>query len=760
MTSNDSTLHARLRNQARMDEHAAGTAPEFALDGSGDELKTYFRVLLDSRWLIIAVALLVTLAGSLYAASRDAVYEANLVVRVEEPSPNATKNVLSDVASLFETKKTTMGEMEVLRSRKVILPAVRKLHLDIIAEPKRFPLPGLVQMLSRGGLPEPGLFGRGGYTWGDERIEVQTFSVPPALLNHRFVITAMDGRQYRVEDGVSGAWTGTVGRTMTVNSPLGAIDLAISRLDGRPGAQFFLVRIPEQTVVNAIQKALGVNEMGKQSGIIEVTLQGDDPVQVSAALNQIAQEYTRQNLAHDTEQAQKSLAILEQRLPLLKRELQASESAYNAFRHQKGTVNLGEEAKLKLQQSAAAAAKRFELLQKRGELQTHLSDQHPAMLALNEQLSAVERELDTSGGAIRALPGLEQQELNLTRDIKVNTDLYAQLSNTAQQLRILAASKLSNVQLIDAAAVPDVPVKPNRPMIVGIASLLGLLLGTAAAFVRRAWRDGVDSAQRIEHSLHAKVVLADIPHSSQQKRLSRQAGLRSDALPLLASVAPGDPAIEALRSFRAALQFAMPHLRNNIVMITGPTAHLGKSFVAANAAAVVAASGKKVLLVDMDLRNGHLHRYFGESHNEGLFEAIAAGDEPGRGIRRQVLENLDFIPTGTGAAGRHEFLMQRDLDLWLRSVSVHYDLVLIDAPPVLAVADPAIIGAHAGAVFLVARAGVSTEEEIAASVSRLNQAGISPEGIIFNDSKLRRQIPDYSYSVAPARIGWTGRTSG
>ena len=756
MTYNDSTLHARLRNDAMRADHGMHMAPEMVRDESGNALKTYFRVLLDSRWLILSIALMVALAGALYAASRSPIYEANLIVRIEEPSPNATKNILSDVTSLFETKKSTVGEIELLRSRKVILPVVQRLHLDIVAEPKRFPLPGLAHLLAPGGgVSEPGLFGHGGYVWGGERIDVKEFSVPPALLNHQFVITAQGAGRFLVDDGIHPAWTGLVGRTISLPTSLGTVDLAINRLDGKPGATFFLSRLREQTVVEAIQKALGVNEMGKQSGIVEVTLQGDDPVQVSAILNGIGYEYARQNLAHDTEQAQSALAMLDQRLPILKSELQRSERAYNAFRHRNGTVNLGEEARVKLQQSASAAAKRFDLLQKRSELQTRLSENHPAMLALDEQLSAVEKELGSSNGAIRSLPMLEQEELNLTRDIKVNTDLYAQLSNTAQQLRILASSKVSHVQLIDTAAVPEHAVKPNRPMIVSIAVLLGLMLGTAAAFMRRAMRAGVDTPQRIEHSLHAKVVLADIPHSSQQKRLARQCDPHIGNIPLLAQVAPGDPAVEALRSFRAALQFAMPQLRNNIVMITGPTSHLGKSFIAANAAAIIAASGKKVLLVDMDLRNGHLHRYFNDTQEQGLCEAIGSAAEPGKNVRHNVLDNLDFIPTGSSAAGRHEFLMQRDLDLWLKAASARYDLVLIDAPPVLAVADAAIIGAHAGAVFLVARAGVTTEEEIGESVGRLNQAGISPEGIIFNDSKLRRQISEYQYrDASPKRIGW------
>jgi tyrosine-protein kinase Etk/Wzc len=757
MNHDHTALRTSLRHTAGMGDRADEPPPGFSGDGSTADLKTYFRVLIENRWLIVGVALLVTLAGALYAASRPPVYETTLSIRVEEPSPNATRNVLSDVSSLFETKKTTMAEMELLQSRKVILPAVEKLGLDVVAVPKRFPLPGLAHLFAdrNGGLSKPGLFGRGGYVWGDEDIHVQVFRVPPALLNRSFELTALGDGRYSVDDGIHPAWLGMVGRKTVATTAAGTVELLVDRLDGKPGAHFLLSRLPMPALVAAIQGAMTVTELGKQSGMIEVKLQGDDPVKASDLLNEIGRQYAYQNLAHNTEQAEKSLAILDERLPLLKRELERSEAAYNNFRQRNSTVNLSEEGRLGLQQSAAAEAKRFELLQKRSELQTRLSDQHPAMQAIDEQLAAVNREIGKSAGTIRSLPRLEQEELGLSRDIKVNTDLYAQLSNTAQQLRILAASKLNNVQLIDGAAVPDTPVKPNRPVIISAAVILGLLLGTSAAFVRRSLRTGVDSAKTIEQSLRAKVVLANIPHSSYQKRLTRQSGARLGSIPLLAQVAPGDPAIEALRTFRAALQFMMPQLKNNIVMITGPTSHLGKSFVAANTAAVIAASGKRVLLVDMDMRNGHLHRYFGTTQEDGLYEAITSMTGAGQGIRHEVLLNLDFIPTGKGAIGRHEFLTQRDVGIWLRTASAHYDVILIDAPPVLAVADAAIIGAHAGAVFIVARAGVTTEEEIGESVGRLNHAGISPEGIIFNDGKLRHRASEYMYNyVPPKQIGW------
>jgi tyrosine-protein kinase Etk/Wzc len=180
-------------------------------------------------------------------------------------------------------------------------------------------------------------------------------------------------------------------------------------------------------------------------------------------------------------------------------------------------------------------------------------------------------------------------------------------------------------------------------------------------------------------------------------------------------------------------------------MITGPARELGKSFVTVNLAAVMAASGKRVLLIDADLRNGQLHRYFGVSREHGLSNVIAGAAPVGEVVHRGVLENLDFIPTGALPPNRSEFLLHLNFGTLLEAVSAQYDMVLIDPPPILAVADALIIGTHAGAVFILARAGRTTEEEINESIKRLNHAGISPQGVLCNDLSLR--LSGYRYQL-------------
>jgi tyrosine-protein kinase Etk/Wzc len=177
--------------------------------------------------------------------------------------------------------------------------------------------------------------------------------------------------------------------------------------------------------------------------------------------------------------------------------------------------------------------------------------------------------------------------------------------------------------------------------------------------------------------------------------------------------------------------------------------------MSANFAAVMAASGKRVLLIDADLRRGHLHRYFGVSRERGLSRSITGQLPVEEIIHHDVLDNLDFIPTGELPPNRAEFLLHLNFGSLLEQVSPQYDLVLIDPPPLLAVADALIIGAHAGAVFIVARSGVTTEGQINESIKRLNHAGISPQGVLFNDMALRLGAYGGQYKYGSAgQIGY------
>jgi len=734
-------------------------AVEMPREDPGFDLRGHLHTLYDSRWLIGGITALITLVAVLYALVAKPVYEANLMIHVEEESPNASKNILSEASSLFETKKAAIAEMELLRSRMVVSRAVDNLQLTIDVRPKYFPIAGFWFAKQNGGaLSEPGLFGYGGYAWGAEKAEVSLFEVPDAWLGREFTLTALGDRRFRFSGGGQRiVFDGDVGLRYRVPTPEGVIELKVDRMAANPGARFQLRRMSSLAMIQAIQNTLVIAEQGKQSGIIEVKLQGENARRTHAVLSEIGREYMRQNLARKTEEAEKSLAFLNQQLPILKRQLEQAEDRYNQFRNAHGTVDLQEEARMTLQQAAAARARRNDLIQKKTELLARFTEDHPVVAAVNRQRREVEAEIEAVNARIKSMPVLEQDEARLTRDIKVNTDLYTALSNTAQQLRLISVGRVSNVRMVDAPIPPEKPIKPNRPLIVALAVVSGLFLGALIALTRKAMMGGIDDPQKIERLLRARVVYATIPHSSNQDRLMRKARGDGGTLPLLASIIPEDPAVESLRSFRAALQFAMPHFRNNIVMFAGPTRGIGKSFISANFAAVMAASGKRVLLIDADLRNGQLHHYFGVGRERGLSRAILGKADVTDVIHHDVIENLDFIPTGELPPNRSEFLLHLSFGNLLRQVSATYDLVLLDPPPLLAIADALIIGAHAGAVFIIARSGQTNESEINESIKRLNHAGISPQGVLFNDMAPRLgTYGDYQRIGTAGRIGFSG----
>ena len=722
------------------------------------ELATYFDILWENRWLIATIAFLFLLAGAAYAFLTTPAYQSTMLIHVEEEGQKESKNIVGDLSSMFDVKTSALAEMELLHSRLVVSRAIDNLRLYINARPKYLPVVGSWIAKNSRQLSTPGLFGYGGYAWGSEKIDVGVFNVPDSMLNRDFVLTAEADNNYRVsQQGGDIEFKGRVGETVEMQTPNGLIELRVDRLEGKPGAEFIMSRSSRLATIESFQKAMKVEELGgKQSGVINISLQGSDPRTVNAVLTEVGKEYMKQNNARKTEEAEKSLAYLNRQLPEIKSQLEQAEAKYNAFRNANGTVDLTEESKLSLQQSSAAKVKKMDLLQKRTELLARYTSEHPLVQGIDSQIRELNGEINAMEQHIKSLPSIEQNLLRLQREVKVNTDLYTQLLNTAQQLRLITVGKVSNVRMVDMPMLPEKPVKPNRPLIMGLAVLAGLFFGMLIAFFRKSLSGGIDTPEQAER-VAGVPVYATIPHSKRQKELYQQVSTRSQKVPLLASVSSTDVAVESLRNFRTALQFSLPSFKNNIVLISGATPGMGKSFVSANLGAVMAATGKKVLLIDADLRNGLLHLYFGFGRQDGLSDAIAGARRLDQVIHRNVIENMDFISTGTLPQHPAEMLMRPNLSAFLQQLSTSYDLVLIDAPPILAVADTLVIGAHAGAIYIMTRAGVTTAGEISESMKRLAQAGLSAKGVLFNDLKVRpgRYGYDYSYGQSHPDTGGT-----
>jgi tyrosine-protein kinase Etk/Wzc len=710
----------------------------------GTPLLDLLDIVLEQKWVIAAVTAAALVAGGGYALTATPIYEANSLIQVEDVKGNPLGGMMGEAGSLFDVKSSTAAEIEILRSRLVVGQAVSNLQLDQSVTPKYAPVLGSWLARRATEPSNPGLLGMRGYVTGTESLQIGRFNVDKALQGQRYsVVLTAQGYSLRSADGQL-LGEAAFGTPLAFQHLGHQGELLVASAVGRPGAEFFVSKRSHLAVTQGLQSQLKVTEQGRQSGVLRVSLEGADPEKASRILNEIGQLYVRQNTERKAAEAEKSIAFLNTQLPDLKKQLDAAENKFNQFRSTQGIVDLSQEAEGYLKQAVDLKVKLLEGQQKRRELETRFTAQHPSMQLLDSQLKALQQQIGELEGKARQYPAVEQDLLRLTRDVKVNNELYTNLLNSFQQLRLVKEGKIGNVRIVDSAVPPEGVIKPQRGRILGIAGILGLLAGLGLAYLRNRLRPGIKSADQLEQELGLNV-FATVPKSATQQALEVEAKAKKPGTHLLATIKPDDAVIESLRSLTTSLKFAMLDAANRIVLITGPTPGVGKSFTSANFAAVLAAAGKRVLLVDADLRKGHVHQMFGLERGHGFSELIAGSHTLAQVLHTQVAPGLDFISTGVMPPNPAELLMSPTTTKLLQSLESQYDIVLIDTPPVLAVADTAVIAPQAGTVFLVTRAEQTTLGEVQEAIKRLGQVGVQVKGGIFNGLDLSKRRYGYGY---------------
>ncbi|MEX3952747.1 polysaccharide biosynthesis tyrosine autokinase [Paraburkholderia sp. EG287B] len=720
--------------------------PQTADDGDRD-LFVVLDTLLENRWLIATITACFLVAGVAYALLAKPVFEASIMVQVEDsPDTSAAKSLLGDISSLFDVKSSAAAETQIVASRLVVSRTVDALKLYIDAQPKRFPVIGSFISRHYDGLSQPRIAGIGGFAWGRESIAVSQFDVPRKYEQDRFKLTVLDANRYSLSGSdLDQDFIGQIGRKEVITTPRGPIVLHVNSIDANAGAVFVLVRNSRERTIDDIQDRLDVQEKVKQSDVVVATIQDTDPLWVSSTMNEIGHQYIRQNIERKSAEAAQSLDFLTGQLPALKQQLADSEARLTKFRNERGTVDLTEEAKVALAQSSDAKTRLLELEQKRAELLTHYTATHPSVIAINREIAALDGYASSTEQEMRQLPDLQQDFVRLMLDVKVNTDLYTALLNNVQQLQLVQAGKVGNVRLVDVAAIPELPVKPKKPLVVIASLLFGLLVGCGTAIARSMLFHGITDHNEIERRLGLSVY-ATLPYSEHQNDPGDGKKMQRRGKATLLSVDfPGEPAVECVRSLRTAVQFAMLEAKNNIVLIAGPTPGVGKTFISTNLAAVIASGGKRVLLIDGDIRRGRVHDYFGVVRAGGLTDLIAGQAGLEDVVHRNVVDGLDFITTGTIPKNPAELLLKRRLSTVLDDLSRQYDIVIMDTAPILAAPEAGILGGFAGITFVVARAGLTRLGEIAESTKRFSQNGVKVSGVIFNGVNPRLGQYGYKY---------------
>ena len=729
------------------------------------DLLALLGVLLRGWKIVLAFAVLGLLFGVLYSRYVNPTYRANALLQLDEKSLGLSAlgaNISELVAPEVSLAQT---ERELIKSRMVLEPVVDLLHLDIqMVDPQQHALDRLLQAQTATPIHR-----NDGVTLdtGDGPARVSVFEVPQAYLNHTFTLRATPSG-FVLSDGIYN-FPGPLGEKTTFKTTAGNITLTVLSLpqDKHP------IRLTKQSLqvsTDALNTALSVTERGKQTGIIELKLTGSDQEQVRRILTQIVNSYVTQNQERSSEQTTNTIEFMKSQIPKLKQKLEAAEATFNEFRETYGTIDVSKEAELLLTESYQIESQLNELNLKLAELSTYYTNEHPLVIQIKDQLKVLRTRRKEVKRLIARLPEIQREFLQLAEDMEINREIYLTMLKNHEQLKIVRAGEIGYVRAIDLPISTFKPIAPKKLQIYILSLLLGTLLGTLLVLLRNLMRNTVKDPEHLEAKTGIPVI-ATVPRSRSLQRLSnnKRAGKR-----LLAQVDHDGLTYEAIKSLRTFLMFGMPAVhkaagKGKVILITGESPGVGKSFVTANLAEVFAHLDKKVLVMDGDMRLGHLHKVFTltpAQQEQGLAEYLAPpssfscthSDEPPpdsvaltQCIHPTSFDHIDLLPRGRHPKNPTSLLASdRFADLMAQLTSL-YDYIFIDSPPVLVASDAMITAQYADKVLMVTRYSHSIEGQLAYVVKQLQKANIEVDGIILNDIRqgvLGRYSYHYSYAYA------------
>ncbi|EMW0349508.1 polysaccharide biosynthesis tyrosine autokinase [Klebsiella pneumoniae] len=671
--------------------------------------------IIDHRKLIVSITAFFTLLALVYVVFSTPIYQADALIQVEQKQGNAILNNLSQM--LPDSQPQSAPEIALIQSRMILGKTVDDLNLQTIIKKSYFPIFG--RGFAR-------LLGENEGSLSISRLYVHNVGNDSVKLK----LTVRDGKHYEI-DFNNKKINGYVGQLYENDD----FSIKVDKMDAKPGSEYNIYYESRLKAISDLQNTLSVADQGKDTGMLTISLTGEDPSIIERIVESISDNYLAQNIARQAAQDAKSLEFLNKQLPQVRSDLDIAEDKLNQYRRKNDSVDLSLEAKSVLDQIVNVDNQLNELTFRESEISQLYTKEHPTYKALMEKRKTLQEEKAKLNKKVSTMPETQQEILRLSRDVESGRAVYMQLLNRQQELSIAKSSAIGNVRIIDNAVTQPKPVKPKKVLIVLLGFVFGGVISICIVLLRVFLRRGIESPEQLEElgiNVYASVPVAEIISKTASKKGTFTKKQNDFDKGLLALVNPTDLAIEAIRGLRTSLHFAMMESRNNILMISGASPNAGKTFISSNLAAVISQSGKKVLFIDTDMRKGDAHKLFNVQPENGLSDYLSKRIELEKVIKQTSIAGLEFISRGMIPPNPAELLMHQRMGEFLNWANEHYDMVILDTPPILAVTDAAVIGNYAGTTLLVARFELNTTKEMTIAFKRFDQSGINVKGCILN----------------------------
>lgn len=747
-------------------------------------LQDYLKVLFGHWRLVIAVFLLVAGGVAGYTLLQAPVFEASATLYLRDGKGKDV--LLGELSGL--SSSSIPAELEILKSRSLSEKVVRRLHLNI--QPS-----------------DPVTVRIGSFDKQD---------------NRPLFIESAGGAHFRIFLGSDLVGEGVTGELFSSAK----ITILLEKLEAKSGDRVRLDVLDAVQVADGLRQRIRAQEVGNRTGIIRVAIADTDPERARAIIEALCAAYLDQSVSYKTEEARNTLEFIDQQLETVRDALNRAEKSVEEYQTEHGIagLSLGGEAILtkvvETETILAALELRIdqigyalEVLDRGvGENMALPAIDDPAITPLLDQIVQLEAErvrmsseyIDNSlpletlqhglfilrqnlrstlenarqkidneknslqkllaryESELRKLPASERELARLTRLSEVNAGIYTYLLEKREEARIIRASTTSNISVIDPAVTPRYPIKPNKKKNILLGLIFGALLGVGLAFFIDYFQDVIKDGEMASRLL-GWPVLAVIPHigAGNKHRNGEDRSLRTRTL--ITSIDPKSPPAEAFRSLRTALHFVQHTSGNRVLLVTSSVPGEGKTTIAANLAETLAQAGRRVLLIGCDLRRPTLHTVFGSPLSPGLSEYLSDQVTFDSILLESGIANLHFISSGATPPNPAELLGGSRMIEMVARMRSGYDTIMIDAPPMLAVTDAAVLSSCCDAALIVVEAaGVSRKSAIKMR-GIVEQAGIRVTGIVMNDktgkgwayySGYYGSYGGYSYATEQKRPAW------
>lgn len=749
-----------------------------------EELDKYF---FYWRWFIVS-ALACLVVAFLYLRYATPIYSASTTILVKDEKKGGLASEfsgLSEIGLLGKAKSNVDNEIEILKSRTLIEKTIKELRLNYI-------------YIKEGIVKAPEIYN------GSEIIIDFTSNVSEELTKvKKFKIEGVSNTQFKLIDGLDKE-LGNYSYNQTISLADGKLTVIKNpRSNSKTSYKDFSILCqiyPVHQVVSKYTKGLGVNLVGKNTSVLVLSFQDAVPQRAEDFLDALVTIYNNEAIADKNLVSEKTRAFIAQRLQLITDELTVVEKDVESFKKSNKLTDIPSEAEMYLENSSlyeksiidtqiqqnvvssiinffkksnttdlipsnlitgeseanSLIAQYNKLVLERNKAAKGATDLNPIVVNLDQQIKSLKANVSQSlqrlqsnleikrnnlnnqdnmlAGKKRAVPTLERQFRVIDRQQRVKEELYLYLLQKREETALSLAATENNAKVIDAARASVTPVSPKKMMILLIAVIIGLLIPFVVIYLNDLLNTKIKTRLELDKRLQIPF-LGDIPRSESHEEMMNTNSRSSSA--------------EAIRIVRTNLEFMLSKVapgRAKTVFVTSTIPGEGKTFVSVNVAGTIALSGKKVLLVGLDVRNPKLAEYL-PINPKGVTNYLSGKENSLQELITPLknYKNFDVLSSGIIPPNPVELLMDDRITKMFDELKSLYDYIIVDTAPVSLVTDTILVANNADAFIYVVRANYLDRRMLRVPEMFYNEKKLPNMSMVLNDTKLTNKGYGYGY---------------